>query len=775
MNGNDTTMSANGFAALRSASFFMKSRDFFRREWARIASLLPSRMCCIQGLMACCFLCLCLRSNGQNPCAGEGPNALRRLSEGQVYRCVEQENLIQFATISGPGLLAAFNKLSVPLRIRDSVIEDGLDFSQLKRSQFKPESVTITPPAPEPSEDTGSTKGRRRRNRAPRTAKQAPDTRGLERTLRALGALHPFNSMILVSHLIDIRNSKIEPMQKIDVENGAISLNAVGVMFLQSVNFNGSTFEGGVRLSNSAFLDIANFVGTKFLSRVSFDSAWFNRRTSFAAARFGETALLPYTRFADLAVFRAAEFNGLTAFDNARFCNSVDMTAAHFTENAQFPSILGAGDFDLSGASFPKGANFVRAQFAGTVNLTDIQSESLIAFTSAGIGTLNIGSATGFSTTLISSTLDFTGANINATRLQDAVFVRPVSFSTAHLGQPVVARDVFRDADTKGNRRMADSAGRFGCAYKDGDPPSGTQDDAETIVRRATFRDNLSFDRVTFRGKTSLSEITFAKPVDMNDALFRPRFGLPEPEVHFARLHADNLDLNWRSMPEMSAFTLVAGDPPVSSMVKELIDGYRARNRSDDLLQAKRALGWIEWREARTCLFDRSRVRSEEPDESCKTMPAILTFIALPFWGASSGFGTSLVQLLGLILVIDIAFAGIYCAWSRIVETPSTAAKDDDSSLRLRPLERPSAYIDSGSVSSGPAKWEKFLKAVALSTAILLRFGTKTARVERAGAKVNIRAFVIAEWWVGILLMLDLVYTLQSQPFIQDIIHGLTG
>jgi len=483
----------------------MESRKPASRTRVSIALHPHYRMFCMCLTVVTSLLGLSLRAYGQKACGGEGPNATRRLSDDQVYHCLSQENIIEFATVSGRGLLKAINKLPVPLRIRDSIIEGGLDFSQLERSKFKPESMPLaTPFSDSPSKDvTSGTHSRRPVKRPSRTAGQMPDKKEFARTIAALGALHPFNSVIQVPNLIDIRNSKIEPMQRIDVENGTISLDAVGVMFLRPVNFNGSTFEGGARFSDAAFFDVANFVGTKFMRRVSFDSAWFNRRASFVAARFGGTALLTYARFAESAVFRATEFTALTTFDSARFCDSVDMTETRFTESAQLPSILGAGDFDLNGASFPKGANFVRAQVAGTVNLTNIRSESLLAFTSAGIGTLNIGSTTRAGTSLIGATLDFTGTNIHDTRLHDAVFVRSVNFSTAHLGQPVVARDVFRAANATGDRRMADSAGRFACAYKEVDPLPGAQDDAETVVNEAVFRDDVSFRRVTFRGKTN--------------------------------------------------------------------------------------------------------------------------------------------------------------------------------------------------------------------------------------------------------------------------------
>jgi hypothetical protein len=667
--------------------------------------------------------------------------------------------------------MRALDKLSAPVRVLDSDIHDGLDFSLLQKSAFQP-NLLRNPTATRKSRlgASGLMEPSREAGHDLRTPGRQLDSR--QRMIRELGALYPFNKVIVVSSMIEIRDTRIEPMQRFDVESKPISLDAAGVMFSEPVNFSGTTFQGGVRLSRAAFLDGADFVGATFLDRVTFDAAWFGNRSSFARAKFAGTSLLSFARFASQTVFQGAEFAGLAAFDDSRFCGDTDFGEARFTGGAQFPSLRTAGDAVFAGAAFPKGASFLGAEFAEELNLTNIQSDSLLIFTSASAGTLRIGSGFGRGTTFIGAALDFNGSGIHTTVFENVIFARPLTFLAAQLGQAAVARNVFRDSDVRGDRRMADAPARFGCE-SGGDKPFLR--DSKTVLDGVTFRDDVSFRRATFRGQTSFSEINFNKTADLTDVTFKARVGERGPEVRFSRVNAEAVNVEWKNMPELSDFRREAGDPPVSSMLEELETGYHNRNRPADALRVKEATGWMKWYEARACLIGggwaqpRQKVR-----ESCEYLSSAFRFIALPLWGFSSGFGTSLKRLAILIFIIDALFAFSYMCFGRIVRNGGSN-RDSDSAMRLRFLEPPASFGDHGRSRSRTARLAAFREALALSTVILLRFGAKNVRVYGRIGWMGMGTVVIIEWVLGIFLLVDLVYTLQSQPFVQAVLHGLVG
>jgi hypothetical protein len=528
-----------------------------------------------------------------------------------------------------------------------------------------------------------------------------------------------------------------------------------------------------VRLSHAAFLDGLDLTGATFLRRATFDAAWFGRHSSFARTKFAGTSFLSFARFEDKAIFRGAEFGAFSSFNSSRFCALADFGETRFNGNTEFPSIRTAGDAVFNGAAFPRGANFVGAEVAGQLDLTSIQTDGLLAFASSSIGNLRIGLDAGSGSTIFGAQLDFSGSAIESTTIQNVVFARSLDFSSAMLGASVVSRNIFRDANVRGDRRMADSPARFGCENLQDDQSATEQ---ATQLEAATFRDSVSFRRAVFRGQTSFSEVDFNKNADLTEATFQPRIGESSPHVRFSRMHAETINIEWKNMPPLSAFTRNAGDPPVSSMLEELISGYESRKRSNDVLLATEARGWMQWHEALACLAHPAMTdKANKSEPKCSLLGSVFQSFALFIWGISSGFGTSLIKLSALILILDCAFAFIYMYFGKIVVTAGTNS-DSDSEVRLRLLELPGAFRSGSNASSQfTLRWAEFREAIALSTAILLRFGRKNMRISGGVGRVKIDTIVAIEWVLGALLLLDFGYTLHSQPFVQEIIHGILG
>jgi hypothetical protein len=697
-------------------------------------------------------------AHAADSCTGQSVALKRHMADSEVYACLNQTRIIRFAVVSGPGLMRALSQVSGPVRILDSDITDGLDFSLLRKSAFRPD------PMPEAAPKRRSPSKRKSNATAPH-----PIDRGL--MMQELGALYPLNQVVAVDSGISIKDTRIQPMQRFDVENHQLALDATGVIFARPVDFTGDTFQGGVRFSRTAFLDDANFTGSAFVNRANFDAVWFGQRGVFTRARFGGTLLLTFARFAQEALFQRAEFAASAAFDDSRFCGPVDFSETRFTENAQFPLIRAAGDAVFSGATFARGATFLNAEFAADLNLTNIQSDGVLTFASASAGSLHMGLGLKGGTTVIGATLDFNGAGIHRTSIENVVFARALTFTTTQFGKPAVAADVFRNADVRGDRRMGDAAARFGCEYRE---TAQFQQD-ETLLRDVTFRDDVSFRGAIFRGRTSLLDVSFGKTADMTGVAFKAGVGTSSPALRLSRMHAENVNLEWKNMPELSAFIRQPGDPPVSSLLDELATGFKARDRQVDALQIKQATGWMKWREARACLNPGSRTLAAISDEECSYIASGLRFIAWPLWGLSSGFGTSLARLAVLVFLVDVGFALIYWRFGRIVRSDS-GKKESDASLRLRFLDLPEAFCRQGRSHSAAAGLVTDLStALHLSSVILLRFGAKNLRVYGNIGPIRMGTVVTAEWLLGIPLLLDLVYTLQSQPFVQTALHGVIG
>jgi Pentapeptide repeats (9 copies) len=725
------------------------------------------------------FLGMPILATAADSCTGDDPALKRHLNEQQLKGCLSQVHIIQFATLSGPELMRALNQLTTqaPIRILDSEIEGGLDFSLLRKSAFDPDALA------QPVTRKYAVRPRRGKTPAapsPDLPTSGPDAQ--QRMIHQLRATYPFDRVIVVASRIEIRDSRVQLMQRFDADS-QLSLDAAGVLFTGPVNFSGTTFQGGARFARTAFLADVNFADTSFLNRASFDAAWFGGRSSFARAKFAGSSLFSYARFRDQSVFRGASFAVSAGFENSRFCgNDVDFRDARFSGDAQFPSIRTAGEAGFTGAAFAKGASFLDAEFAGNLDLTNIQSEGLLIFAATSAGGLQIGAR---GTTYIGATLDFSGSEIHRVLLQNVIFARPVTFAGAQLGQAVTARRVFQNSLFSEDGRMADAPARFACEYPKDDPfPNYSRTDLIGV----TFRDDVSFWRATFRGQTTLSEINFNKPADLTEVTFRAELGKPGPKVRFSRVHAETVNIEWKSMPALADLTRGYKDPPVSSMLEELATGYRSRNRPVEALQAKEATGWMQWREARACV---TGAREPEPDpgpisavaagsgakfvdesgERCGYALSVFQLIALPIWGFSSGFGTSLPRLLILVFLFDVGFAFFYMRFGWLVRTGGSN-NESDAAMRLRFLELPTAFgDDSGTAGS----LMDFREAFALSTVILLRFGAKDARAGGSVGRIEMGKVVTAEWALGIFLLLDLVYTLQSQPFAQAILHGVLG
>ena len=156
-----------------------------------------------------------------------------------------------------------------------------------------------------------------------------------------------------------------------------------GAAFEAPVTFQGAEFHGGARTleDDVRFVDAtfaaeadfskaevryANFGGTVFEGDVHFAETWFQADADFVGTTFRGVADFDEVRFVEDADFSEATFAADANFRGAEFRGH----ANQLEDNASFDSATFEADADFSDAEFTS-ANFMRVEFAGTIDFTD--------------------------------------------------------------------------------------------------------------------------------------------------------------------------------------------------------------------------------------------------------------------------------------------------------------------------------------------------------------------------------------------------------------------
>ena len=301
--------------------------------------------------------------------------------------------------IKGDDIIEIIKATDHEIRIKDSIIEGGLNFTKLPAESWKKVKLP---------------KGWNTQ------AKQAFIKR----------EIHPKNVHI-VKNRIDITNSEIraDSIDRFSI-NASVTLfykqtsytNVVfsnrpyfsGAIFSGFASFSRAIFRGNANFSRAIFRGNANFSGAIFRGNANFSWATFSGFADFSEAAFSNAnfseaifrgnASLSGTSFRGNACFSAGTFSGLAYFSEAIFRGNANFSGATFSGLAYFSEAT-FSEADFSEATFSKLAYFRDTLFPDVLDLGHSKFKEYLDFRNARIRKLNFNSH--ISPTILRGRIDF--------------------------------------------------------------------------------------------------------------------------------------------------------------------------------------------------------------------------------------------------------------------------------------------------------------------------------------------------------------------------------
>ena len=386
------------------------------------------------------------------------------ISKEKILSTFIKDECVVGHVIKGDDIIEIIKATDHEIRISDSIIEGGLNFTKLPAESW--EKVKLP-------------KGWNTQ------AKQAFIKR----------EFHPENIHI-VKNRIDITNSEIRS-DSVD----RFSINATAALFFKQNSYRNVVFSGEADFSWATFISKAYFSEATFISKAYFSEATFSGEADFRKATFiskadflkatfsGEPDFLK-TTFSDEAYFSWAtvsglpDFQGLADFSEATFSGEANFLKATFRCKADFSEATFSGLAKFSWASFSGWADFRKATFiskAYFLKATFISKADFIKATFSG--------ETNFSWVTFSGDADFI----------DAIFSSKANFSLATFSG---------DADF--SEATFSSYVNFSEATFSG----------YAHFSMATFSDEAYFSWATFSGDADFIDAIFSSKADFIDAIF---------------------------------------------------------------------------------------------------------------------------------------------------------------------------------------------------------------------------------------------------------------
>jgi hypothetical protein len=135
------------------------------------------------------------------------------------------------------------------------------------------------------------------------------------------------------------------------------------------------------------------------------------------------------------------------------------------------------------------------------------------------------------------------------------------------------------------------------------------------------------------------------------------------------------------------------------------------------------------------------------------------------FWGIGFGYGTKLSSTLITFFLTFLFFAIIYYAKGKFKKHLSAGGKEE-STFKLKGFVSPKLYL-----TESPSKkrmdtdlegMKKFAYAAFLSLAVLFKLQFKQTTISGKLGKIDLKNIVMAEWALGYLLFIALIFTLKN-------------
>jgi len=187
-----------------------------------------------------------------------------------------------------------------------------------------------------------------------------------------------FTKLPVVNEKLPVDDQRIEVNNRISINNSAIgfwekefrkiSVDSADILFNKGISFNQAQFSGEADFSEAQFSGEANFYNAQFSGEANFYNAQFSKEAYFHNAQFSGEAYFEGAQFSGKAYFYYAQFSGEANFWKAQFSGKAYFLYAQFSGKAHFSEAnLQGADLrgaDLQGADFRE-ADLKRANFRG--------------------------------------------------------------------------------------------------------------------------------------------------------------------------------------------------------------------------------------------------------------------------------------------------------------------------------------------------------------------------------------------------------------------------
>ena len=218
---------------------------------------------------------------------------------------IKEDESVKGYVIEGKDIISIIKETDIDIKIENSIIKGGLDFTTLPEVQLN--SLKL----PDGWSEDEKEKWR---------MKQSKD-----------------NPFCQVTNKILIINSDIRSARS---QNEGFSVNATRTFFSRYASFASATFSGDARFYFATFSGDASFNSATFSGYAMFDSATFGGDASFYFATFSEHAIFRSATFRGYAKFSGASFIKLAYFMRSEFFSTLLFRRVDFREYADLRNTL---------------------------------------------------------------------------------------------------------------------------------------------------------------------------------------------------------------------------------------------------------------------------------------------------------------------------------------------------------------------------------------------------------------------------------------------------
>lgn len=637
--------------------------------------------------------------------------------------------------IDGDDIIKIIRRTRYAIKIKDSIIEDGLDFHKLPKIPL--DKIKLPKNWDKEKRDDFIKK---RRNFD-----------------------YPF--IHNVKNEIQIIWSEIRSKKENDP-----SVQAQGAFFYNKVNFNGTTFIKKADFSQANFSGDTYFLKAIFKREADFFKTTFLGQADFLQAYFNKKALFYEATFNRRANFQRAEFSKEedSYFSSATFIEEAVFSWAIFSGNAYFKVATFIGEANFSRAILKREANFSWATFHELAYFKESEVNKLFLdatlftkyadFRETMIGKLHYKC---ISPAIVKGRIDFRNSSISEMHFQDIIFENDVDFS-----------DV-----------------KFGISLEEGK----TDGKLATVFRYVTFESDAYFIRAEFHSDTVFERIKFKGDANFTDIAFKDFKHRDQKKFSLSYFTFKRLLLSMDDLPDIQYWVRDDKDrirsfvdvednkanktgeenlQPLTKVLYSLEEVFHSQNNLND---ANKAYYYRKLME----LEDTRLMKHVDTSKKITFLQRAWNEVEWYSWGLPCGYATSWKKIVFCCSLFYLFFVILYSTGGKLTKT----YQEEEDEFRMRLFVLPIKYLfHESEVDFVPNEYVidhkkgcgKFIGALKFSMVIFFKIGYIDTKISGRILGLDAKYFVWAEWVIGYWLLAALVVTLSNTlPIVHRLISGI--